>query len=260
MAHGLIAGPVVFRPVDLAVVQGRVHLTVHHLHRVGPQSRDHHAHGVGFLHTEPQPLQLCQTCDLLAGVEAAHTGIEPGKPRQVDRIQPGQKLVPDASVQHTPHLAGILIEERQLQHVQGRHVFCQLAQRDTGKVDAAELDLLDDAHLRPQLSLAVHGHLHPASGLLFQQVSKGQSRLRGGVILRLVLGVAQHQLRLVRSRFLLLAGSKAQHGSGGRRQHLPPGKRPAHSAASCWSLAALAACFRYWVGVTPVRFLKARAK
>ena len=40
---------------------------------------------------------------------------------------------------------------------------------------------------------------------------------------------------------LLLAGPKAQHSSGGRRQHLPPGKRPAHSAASCWSLAALAA-------------------
>ena len=43
---------------------------------------------------------------------------------------------------------------------------------------------------------------------------------------------------------------------------LPPGEAPpAHRTPSGFgSLAALTACLRYWVGVTPVRFLNARAK
>ena len=207
--------------------------------------------------------QVLQTGDLLPGVEAADPGVEPGQPHQIHGVQQGKEIVPDPTVQHPPHLGRILIEVRQLKDAQLRHILRQLAQGDPGKIDAPEPHLLNDALLGSQLPAAVHGHLHPAVGLLVQQARKGQSGLGGGVILRLVLGIAQDQIR---PRLLVFpAGSAAAEGgrsSPGRgQQHLPPGDPGPHRRASsgCSRVSRLIR-FRYWVGVSPVRFLKARAK
>ena len=123
------------------------------------------------------------------------------------------------------------------------------------ETDPAELHLLDDALLRAQLCPAVNQHLHPAIRALRHKLGKGACRLAGGIVLRLVLRVAQNErfLLLRRSRLRRTACNCQRRGCCQQMQQLTAGH-------SCASRAALAASFRYWVGVMPVRFLKARAK
>ena len=137
---------------------------------------------------------------------------------------------------------GILIKIGQLQHAQGRLVFCQLTEGHTGEVDTAELHLLDDALFRSQLSPAVNEDLYPSAGALGHEVCKGECCLCGGVVLRLVLGVAQNQLRarLVLYRLMAAAGNR-------QRQHRRTEQSGKHLAAGHgWtSRAAFAASLRY---------------
>ena len=77
VAHGLIAGPVVFRAVYLGVVQGCIDPAVDHLRRLCAEVQYHLAHHVRLLHPERQPREVCQRLHLFAGVEAADTGVEP---------------------------------------------------------------------------------------------------------------------------------------------------------------------------------------
>ena len=236
-------------------MQGGIHLAVHHLRRLCAQRGDHVAHHVRLLHPDGQPLQIIQPGHLFPGVEAAHTGVEPRKPYQVHPIQYGQKLIADAAVQHPPHLLGIAVQVRQLQHAELRLVLCQLAQGHAGKIHPAELHLLDDALLCAQFRPAVNHHLHPTIRALRHKLGKGLCRLAGGVVLRLVLRIAQDErlLLLRRSRLRRTACNCQRRGCRKQTQQLTAG----HSRAS---RAAFAASFRYWVGVMPVRFLKARAK
>ena len=257
MTHGFVAGPVVLCAIDLTVVQGGIHLAVHHLYRLCAEVGDHFAHHVRFLHADGQALQICKACHLLPGVDAAHTGIKPGKAGQLQRLQRGEELVADGPIQHAPHLVGIGVKVRQLQNAQRRLVLCQLAEGHAGEVNAAKLHLLDHALLRAQLSPAVHQHFHAAIGALGHKIRKGQRRLRSRIILRLVLRIAQDQLcpRLVLYRLVAAAG----HWQGQHRRAEQGGEQltAGHRRAS---RAALAASLRYWVGVMPVRFLKVRAK
>ena len=257
MTHGFVAGPVVLCAIDLTVVQGGIHLAVHYLYRLCAKVGDHFAHHVRFLHADGQALQIRKACHLLPGVDAAHTGIEPGKAGQLQRLQRGEELVADGPIQHAPHLVSVGVKVRQLQYAQRRFILSQLAEGHAREVNAAELHLLDHALLRAQFSPAVHQHFHAAIGALGHKIRKGQRRLRSRIILRLVLRIAQDQFRPLLLLHRLMAAARhrqCQHGcakQGG--QHLAAGHRRA-------SRAALAASLRYWVGVMPVRFLKVRAK
>ena len=117
-----------------------------------------------------------------------------------------------------------------------------MAERHAGKIDAAELHLLNDALLCAKFSPAVNKDLHPAAGALRHKVRKGERRLRGGVIFRLVLGVAQNQLRarLILYRLMAAAGNR-------QRQHRRTEQGGEHLAAGhgCTSRAVRAASFRY---------------
>jgi len=90
---------------------------------------------------------------------------------------------------------------------------------------------------------------------LRHKLGKGLCRLAGGVVLRLILRIAQNErLFLLRRSRLCRAACDCQcRCCRQQMQQLTAG----HSRAS---RAAFAASFRYWVGVMPVRFLKARAK
>ena len=262
VAHGLVTGPVVLCPVDAAIVQGRVHLAVDHLHRHRAHIRHHLTHHVRFLHPDDLALQIDQCRGLFPGVKAADTGIEPRKPHQIHIFQRGEEPIPDAAVQHPPHLLGILVKVRQLQHAQVLQQTGQLAEGDTGKINAAKLHLLNDAQLSPQLSAAVHHHFYPAIRPPGHHLGKGQRSLGGGVILRLVLRIAEDELRLRLCRRGLrcrAAGQGPQCRTGRAHQQAAAGDAcfPLHKWASADFLPA---CRRYWVGVIPVRFLKARAK
>ena len=132
MTHGFVAGPVVLCAIDLTVVQGGIHLAVHYLYRLCAEVGDHFAHHVRFLHADGQALQICKACHLLPGVDAAHTGIKPGKARQLQRLQRGEELVADGPIQHAPHLVSVGVKVRQLQNAQRRLVLCQLAEGHAG--------------------------------------------------------------------------------------------------------------------------------
>ena len=68
--------------------------------------------------------------------------------------------------------------------------------------------------------------------LLGHKVGEGQSGLSGGIVLGLVLGVAQDELR-AGVLFRLAAAHSAQRRTGGQRQHTAAGNHPpAHSPAS----------------------------
>ena len=169
---------------------------------------------------------------LFAGVEAADAGVEPRQAHEVHRAEAGEEFIADLAVQHPPHLGRIGIEKRKLQYAQGRLILGQLAQRDAGKVDAAVLHLLDDALFGPQFPAAVDHDFDPPLRPLSHKVGKGQSGLSGGIILGLVLGVAQDELR-AGVLFRLAAAHSAQRRTGGQRQHTAAGNHPpAHSPAS----------------------------
>ena len=223
---------VVLCAVDLGVVESRIHPAVDHLHRLCAEVLYHLAHQIRLLHPEGQPHEVCQRLHLFAGVEAADPGVEPRQPHKVHRAEAGEEPIPDLAVQHPPHLGRIGIEKRKLQYAQGRLILGQLAQRDAGKVDAAVLHLLDDALLGPQPASAVDDDLDPPLRPLGHKVGEGQRGLRGGVILGLVLGIAQDKLRTG-----IFLGSAAAHSAqcraGGQRQHTAAGNHPpAHSPAS----------------------------
>ena len=116
MAHGLIAGPVVFRAVYLGVVQGRIDPAVDHLRRLCAEVYYHFAHHVRLLHPERQPREVRQCLHLFAGVEAADAGAEPRQAHKVHRAKAGEEFIADLTVQHPPHLGRVGIEKRQLQY------------------------------------------------------------------------------------------------------------------------------------------------
>ena len=213
-------------------MEGRIHPAVDHLHRLCAEVLYHLAHQIRLLHSEGQPHEVCQRLHLFAGVEAADPGVEPRQPHKVHRAEAGEEPIPDLAVQHPPHLRGVGVEERQLQNAQGGQLLRQLAQGDAGKVNAAILHLLDDALLGPQPASAVDDDLDPPLRPLGHKVGEGQRGLRGGVILGLVLGVAQDKLRAG-----IFLGSAAAHSAQcracGQRQHTAAGDPPpAQSSAS----------------------------
>ena len=218
MLFGLIAGPVVLGPVDGAGLQRRVNLVVGHGHRRRAQRAHHVVHQLALRHADAQPGQVLQR---LHGahvvVKMPCAGVIPRKPHQAGAVQRRQELVPDLAVQHLPHVVAAAVEVGQLQYVELGHAVAQRHDRDAGKIQPAELQLLDDRGLVARDRVGVDVDDDAPAGAFLHQLGKALGAQGGGVVGGLVFGVGEHVLghRLRRGGRRPRAG--AQHGGGQRR-------------------------------------------
>ena len=213
MLFGLIAGPVVLGPVDGAGLQRRVYLIVGHGHRRRAQRAHHVVHQLALRHADAQPGQVLQR---LHGahvvVKMPCAGVIPRKPHQAGAVQRRQELVPDLAVQHLPHVVAAAVEVGQLQYVELGHAVAQRHDRDAGKIQPAELQLLDDRGLVARDRVGVDVDDDAPAGAFLHQLGKALGAQGGGVVGGLVFGVGEHVLghRLRRGGRRPRAG--AQHG------------------------------------------------
>ena len=140
--HGVVGRPVVLSGIDLSGLKGRVDVTVGRSFRHCTQQADHIDHDPGVLYADGLALQVAQAAHRLTGIEGAGTCVIPAQAHHVLRGKILQKRLPDAAIQHTPHMVGIPIEVRQQQHIEPGQIVGGHRQRHTRKIHAANGKLL----------------------------------------------------------------------------------------------------------------------
>ena len=144
-------------------------------------------------------------------------GVVPGQAHHAGAVQRRQKGVADAAVQHAPHVVAVLVEVGQLEDVQHPDRVPQGHDRHPGKVDAAELQLLDDRRLVPRHRVGVDVDDDAPVGALLHQLGEALRAQRGGVAGGLVLGIGEYILRDRLGRGGMLQRTARQHSGIQRR-------------------------------------------
>ena len=106
---------------SLVASAGR-YLTVGQLDRVGAERLDHVEHQLGLLNSDAQALHVGQRADRPdAVVDRSCAGIVERQADETVALETGQDLVADRAVEHFVQVVERTEQERQRQHIGGRH-------------------------------------------------------------------------------------------------------------------------------------------
>ena len=121
-----------------------------------------------------------------------------------------KKLITDLTLKHLPHMLCAVVEVWQLEHIYFRNKFSDRREGGTGEINSAELELFNHRLLIAEYRSRIDLNKNLSSCSFLNQFRKPVSTLSRRIVLRLILRISEHKIRLNRCIFPVLCPTRCE--------------------------------------------------